>query len=191
MRASSSTTSDSSAFDVQILRPVSASRHGRRARRGSRSATGVRARVRLGHAERHVQVAGRRPRQERLLQPVVAEPHDRVEPEDREVQRRAPVHRRAAPRDLVEDDGGVGDPAAAAAVLLGERDPDPAALRHARVEVPREAVLPIAGGPVLVVEGATGVAHRLRDQSLVVIEQVVAVRHGVILPRRTAATSTR
>ena len=30
------------------------------------------------------------------LQPVVAEPHDRVEPEDREVQRGAAVHRRAA-----------------------------------------------------------------------------------------------
>ena len=60
-----------------------------------RDAAGVGAGVGLGDPERHVEVAGRGAGQERLLEPVVAELHHRVEPEHGEVQRRAAVHRRA------------------------------------------------------------------------------------------------
>ena len=100
---------------------------------------GVGAGVGLGHPEGHVQVAGGRPGQERLLQPLAAEPHHRVEPEDRQVQRRAAVHGRAAAGHLPQHDRRLGDAPPAAAVLLGDGDAQPAALGHPPVEVPGEA----------------------------------------------------
>ena len=117
-----------------------------------RDATGVGAGVGFGHAERDVEVAGRGAGEERLLQPVGAELHDRVEAEHGEVHGRTAVHRRATARDLVEHHRGVGDAAPAAAVLLGDRQPEPAALGQAGVEVPGELVLAVAAGPVVVVE---------------------------------------
>ena len=139
---------------------------------------GVGAGVGLGHPERDVEVARGGAGEELRLEPVVAELGDGIEPEDREVQRGAAVHRRAARGDFVQHDRGVGDPASAAAVLLGQRDADPAAFGHPRVEVPRELVLAVAARPVVVVETRTDAADRLRDQPLIVVEElVVSVGH--------------
>ena len=56
--------------------------------------------------------------------------------------------------------------------------PDPAAFGHAAVEVPRELVLAVAARPVVVVEPRAHVADRLRDQPLVLVEQLVlAITH--------------
>ena len=98
--------------------------------RACRDAAGVGAGIGLGHAERDVEVTRHRTRQELRLQAVVAELHHRVQPEHREMQRRATVHRRAAARDLAHHDRGLADAHAAAAELLGDREAQPAALGH-------------------------------------------------------------
>ena len=67
--------------------------------------------------------------------------------------------------DLVQHHRGLGDAAAAAAVLLGDRDADPAALGHAGVEVPRELVLAVAPRPVVVVEPGAEVTDRVGDET--------------------------
>ena len=92
----------------------------------------------------------------------------------------------AAPlaRDLVEHHRGVGDAAAAAAVLLGDGETEPAALGQAGVEVPRELVLAVAPGPVVVVEPGAQLADRVGDQDLVVVEELVGWAHGGSLPPR-------
>ena len=109
---------------------------------------GVGAGVGFGHAERDVQVAGRGARQERVAQAVVAEPHHRVEPEHRDVDRRRRVHPAARRSDPVEHQRRLGDAAPATAPSLGDRDPDPAALGERGVELPREPVLLVARRPV-------------------------------------------
>ena len=173
MRARRRTTSDSSAFDVQILRPVIAPAAVAVGFGAGRDPAGIGAGVGLGHPERDVEIARGGAGEELRFEAVVAELGDGIEPEDREVQCGASVHRRAARGDFVEDHRGVGDPASAAAVLLGQRDADPSAFGHPRVEVPGELVLAVAARPVVVVETRTDAADRLRDQPLVLVEQLV------------------
>ena len=74
----------------------------------------------------------------------------RLHPEDRQVDRRAAVHRRTGRGDLLEHDRRLGDALPAAAELLGDGDADPAAVGHRVVEVPRELVRLVLLGPVLV-----------------------------------------
>src|SRR4051794_39851874 len=64
----------------------------------------------------------------------------------------APVHRRPRGGDLLQHDGRLGDPLTAAAVRLGNGDPDPAAVGHGVVELPRELVVTVHLAPVGVVE---------------------------------------
>ena len=91
----------------------------------------------------------------------------------------------------MQQDGGIGDPPAAAAVLLGQRDPDPAAFGHAGVEVPREAVLAVARGPVVVVEAGADVAHRFGDQLLIDVEEIEVVSHRrIVVMRRCGSTES-
>ena len=72
-----------------------------------------------------------------LLRPV----HDhRVHPEDRQVHRAGAVHAGAAGGDFLQQQRGLGDAEAVAAVLLGRGDAEPAALGEGVVELGRELV---------------------------------------------------
>jgi hypothetical protein len=102
---------------------------------------------------RDVSVPG--PREKGLLQAFAAELDDGIEPEDCEVQSGTPVHRCAARRYGPKNLRGLGDAAAAAAVLLGDGDPDPPRIGHHLVELPGEPVVGVALHPVLVVEPVT------------------------------------
>ncbi len=136
-------------------------------------------RIGLGDPERDVQVADRRSREERLLQPVVAELHDRVEAEHREVQRRRSVHRRARRGHAVEHDRALGDAAPATAVLLRDGDTEPAAFGHRGVERPRELVAVVSLGPVGVVEVGAHPVDGVGDREVVVVETEV---HATVSP---------
>ena len=144
VRTRSSTTSAS----MRLRRPDLAAPHRPAAGTIGYGAGGDAARVGagvgLGDAEGHVEVTPGGARQEGLLQLLVAELHDRVQPEHREVQGRRAVHRRPRCRDAVEHQRRLGDALTAAPVLLGDGDADPAALGHGPVELPREAVLLVA-----------------------------------------------
>jgi hypothetical protein len=120
--------------------------------RARADARGVGAGIGFGHTERDVQIAGCGPGKKRPLQPVVAELHDGIQPEHREMQCRRPVHRRTGCRHAVEHDRALRDPSPATAVLLGNGDAEPPALGHRRVERPRELVALVARRPVRVVE---------------------------------------
>ena len=99
-----------------------------------------------------------------LGRPVAAH---RLHPEDRQVDRRAAVHRRAGRGDLLEHHRRLGDALAAAAVLLGDGDADPAALGERVVEVPRELVGLVLLRPVLVGEVGADPSDPLADRLVV------------------------
>ena len=186
----SSTTSDSSAFVVQILRPWM-----RQPPLPSGSARVVMRPVSVpASGSVTPNATWRSPAAARgrnvVLQPVVAELHDRVEPEHREVHARSS---RSSPRRS----RAISCSITAASVI--PRPPPPYSSGMAmpsqppsampRVEVPRELVLAVAARPVVVVEPGAHVADRLRDQRLVVVEQlVVSVGHE---RERTGASAHR
>ena len=58
-----------------------------------------------------------------------------LHPEDRQVDGAGAVHRRPGARDLLEEQGGLGDAEAVAAVLLRDRHAEPAALGDRVVEL--------------------------------------------------------
>ena len=72
----------------------------------------------------------------------------RLEAEDADVDGAAPVHARARRGDLLLDDRRLGDAKAAAAVLLGDGDAEPAGLGHGVVELPGELVALVVLVPV-------------------------------------------
>lgn len=144
--------------------------------RAGRDPARVGAGVGFGHAERHVQVTGRGARQERIAQPVAAEPHDGVQTEHRDVDRRRRVHPAAGCGDAVQHQGSLRDATPATAPPLGDRDPDPPALGHRGVELPRETVLLVARRPVRVVEPLAHPVHGLDDRLVVRIGSEVHAR---------------
>ena len=83
----------------------------------------------------------------------------------------------AAPgrRDLLEHDRRLGDALAAAAVLLGDGDADPAALGHRLVELPRELVLGVAARASRRRRTSAHTAHRVADQLVIVIDGEIIV----------------
>ena len=147
----------------------------------------VGASIGFGDAEGNVQVPGRGARQERVLKLIVAELHHRVEPEHRQVDRRRPVHPSARRGDAVEHERGFGDAATASAVVLGDGDTDPAAVRHRFVELPREAVLALARRPVGVVEGGTDLVDGVDDRFVIRIGGEV---HGLLVQTARPARKT-
>ena len=130
----------------------------------------VEAGVRLGDAEADVQVAGDDPRQRRLLELLGAVHDHRVHPEDRHVHAAGAVHPGAGGRDLLEQQRGLEDPEAAAAVLLGHADAEPAGVGERLVELPGELVLGVLLEPVLLVEAGGQLGDRPPDRLLVLGE---------------------
>ena len=130
-----------------------------------------------------MQVAGGGAGEERLLQLLVTEFHDRVQPEHREVQCGGTVHCGARCGDPVEDERGLGDALAAPAVGLGDGDADPAAGSHVGVEVPGELVSFVALGPVRVVVRRAHGVDGLDDQCMVGVGREVHVRDARCSPR--------
>ena len=72
--------------------------------------------------------------------------------EDRQVDGAGAVHRRTGSRDLLEQQRRLGDAEAVAAVLLGDRHAEPAAVGDGVVELLREFVRQVLFHPVVVVE---------------------------------------
>ena len=101
---------------------------------------GVQAGAGLGDAEADVQVAVDDARQRAGLELLGAVHDHRVHAEDRQVHRAGAVHAGAAGGDLLEQERGLGDAEAVAAVLLGRGDAEPAALGERVVELRRELV---------------------------------------------------
>ena len=150
VRTSSRHISQNGAFVVHTFAPVHDVLVAVAARRAGADRRGVGAGVGFGDTERDVQLAGGDPGQHLLGEfgrPVAAH---RLHPEDRQVDRRAAVHRRTGRGDLLEHHRRLGDPLPAAAELLGDGDADPAAVGERVVEVPRELVRLVLLGPVLV-----------------------------------------
>ena len=143
---------------------------------------GVQAGVRLGHAERDVQVPGRDAGQVTLLELFGAVPDHRVHAEDRQVNAARPVHARAGGSHLLQHDRGLGDASPATAVRGRDGDADPAALGHRGVELPGERVGLVEFGPVLVGEPGADLTNRLADEPVIrVLGEVHAIlRRSVI-----------
>src|SRR5206468_1965495 len=72
--------------------------------------------------------------------------------------------------DLLEQQRRLEDAQAAAAVLLGDRDPEPSGVCERLVELPRELVLLVLLGPVLVVERGREIRHRPLNRLLIIGE---------------------
>ena len=165
--------------------PAAAVRLGARA-----DAPGVGPGVGLGHAERDVQLTRRRTREEGLLQPVVAELHDRVEPEDREVQRGTAVHGRSARSNIVQHDGGVGDAAPTTAEFLGDRDTHPATVGHRARRSPTGTRARGRSAPSSRRRTASTYSRTGGDQLLVVVEElVVPVARGRVVTAASQSSS--
>ncbi len=87
--------------------------------------------------------------------------------EDRQVDGAGAVHRRPGARDLLEQQGGLGDAEPVAAVLLRDGHAEPAALGDGVVELLREFVRQVLLHPVVVVELACQLGDGLADQLLI------------------------
>ena len=130
---------------------------------------GVGAGVGLGHAERGVERAVGHAGQDLVGELGAAVLANRLHAEDRQVHGRAPVHGRTGGRHLLQHDRGLGDALAAAAELFGDGDPDPAALGHVGVEVPRELVVLVAVTPVGVGVLGADPTHAVADRLVIVV----------------------
>ena len=118
----------------------------------------------------------------RLLEFVGAVLDHGLHAEDRQVDRAGAVHRRAGPRDLLEQQRRLGDAEAVAAVLLGDGHAEPAALGDGVVELLREFVRLVLLHPVVVVELARQLGDGLADQLLVLGQlETHSARHAALL----------
>ena len=99
-----------------------------------------------------MKVSGGGSRQVGRLQLIVAELHDRVQPEHGEVKGGRAVHSSSGRSNPVENERSLGDATAPASELFRNADANPSAGGHRLVELPRECVFGIARCPVLVIE---------------------------------------
>jgi hypothetical protein len=71
---------------------------------------------------------------------------------------------------FIEQQRGLEDPEAAAAVLLRHRDPQPVGFGEGLVELPGELVALVLSGPVLVVEAGGQLGHCRLDRALLIAQ---------------------
>src|SRR5581483_6602599 len=143
-------------------------------------ARGVGADVRLGHAERHHDLAGGHARQVLPLERLAAVLDDRHGREHVEVDRRGAAGAGAGRADLVQQDGRLRHAEPRAAVLLRDDRAEPAGLGERADEVPRVLVLAIALEPVVERERARERAHFLADHLLLLGEREVHARDSIV-----------
>ena len=123
----------------------------------------VGARVGLGHRERDVEAAVEEWGQEPFFEAVAAVPEDRVEAEEADVHRAAPVHAGPGRGDLLLDDGRFEDPQAAAAVGGRDGHAHPVTLDDGVVELPGKLGVAVLALPVLVAEARAQLGDPLPD----------------------------
>ena len=136
-------------------------------------ARGVGARVRLGDAERHHDIARRDLRQIPALERLAAVLDDRHRREHVEVHGRRAARSRPRRADLAQHEGGLGDAEPGPAVLLGDDHPEPAAGRERLHELPRVLVLPVLLEPVVRRERARQRSDFLLDELLLLGQREV------------------
>ncbi len=143
----------------------------------------IKSRTGFGDTETDVQIAVDDPRQRCGLEFVGPVLDHGLHPEDGQVDRAGAVHRRARSRNLLEQQGGLGDAQAVPAVLLRDGHAEPAAVGDGVVELPGELVVLVLLHPVVVVEPAAQLGHRLADQFLILGElETHSAGHILVIP---------
>ena len=131
---------------------------------------GVEAGVGLGDGEAALHLAGYDVGKNALLLLLGTEHHDRIGPEDIEMDRRGALQRRARFGDRLHHDRGLGDAESGSAVLFRHGDTQPPGIGHGAVEILGEAAVLVLLQPVFAVELGAQLADAVLDGELLFCE---------------------